>query len=156
MKKLLLNVILAFACTQLPLMADDKVPSGYEPLSNLQGVIKESAGKKLIVLMAHGRNDKCPNCAAAVKNGERAIGTGVMKVFVRAEEFNAMDKSQLPASLQARGAKKFIGGASVYFLVFDPQMEKIIAESSRMELQNNAKLTAEFKKVVQEAKQKIK
>ena len=38
------------------------------------------------------------------------------------------------------------------FLVFDPSMDKLLAEITRTELQGNKKLTAEFKKAVKEAK----
>jgi cytochrome c2 len=157
MKNLLLNTIIAFACIQLPIIANDKIPAGYKPITEFKEAIKESNGDKLIVLVIKGLDDDCPNCKEAMKNGERAVGSGVIKVFARAETLNKADLSSYPAALQERVQKKsFTTNAWVTFLVFDPKMEKIIAESSRTELQSNRQLTADFKKVVQEAKQKLK
>lgn len=140
----------------LPLSAKDKVPGGYTPIAEFKEAIDKSDGKKLIVLVVKGLDDKCPNCKEAMKNGERAVGPGVVKVFARAETLNKADLSSYPAALQERAKKTFTTNAFVTFLVFDPTMEKIIAESTRTELQSNKKLTAEFKKVVQEAKKKLR
>ena len=134
----------------------DKVPRGYEPISELEEARSEAAGKKLVVVLVKGLDDACPNCAAAVENGERAIGSGVVKVFARAETLNQADLADYPQAFQERAKKKFTTNASVTFLVFDPAMEKLIAEATRTELQGNKKLTAEFKKAVQEAKREYK
>lgn len=134
----------------------EKVPRGYEPISGLAEARSEAAGKKLVVVLVKGLDDACPNCAAAVENGERAIGSGVVKVFARAETLNTADLADYPQAFQERAKKKFTTNASVTFLVFDPGMEKLIAEATRTELQNNKKLTTEFKKTVQEAKRQYK
>lgn len=157
--KLLVIVIIASlitGCISLSAKEVSKIPGGYEPISNLSKVIKDSSGDKLIMLVVKGKDDECPRCAEAMKTGVRAVGSGVMKVFVRAEDFNSMDKKDLPASLQTRAQNRFTIGASVSILVFDPKMEKIIAEISRDELEGNQKLTEEFKKTVQEAKKELK
>ncbi len=156
MKHPLFATLAVLFLAYLPVSANDKIPSGYEPIANLQEVIKESGGKKLIMLVVKGKDDECPRCAEAMKNGVRAVGSGVMKVFVRAEDFNPMDKKDLPASLQTRAQKRFYIGASVSILVFDPKMEKIIAEISRDELEGNKKLTEDFKKALQEVKKELK
>jgi hypothetical protein len=141
---------------RLPLKFADKMPRGYEPIVEIQEATKKAADSKLIVVVVKGADDNCPNCATAMSNGERAIGSGVVKYFGRAEELNKADVSSYPPALQARVKKQFITGASVTFLVFDPKMEKIVAEASRKELQDNKKLTAEFKNTVKEAKSLLK
>lgn len=138
------------------LTAKEKAPRGYEPISEIEAVRAEAEGKKLVVVLVKGANDGCPNCVSAVENGERAIGSGVEKVFARAEALNSADLSAMPAALKERAQKKFSTGASVTFLVFDPNMEKLIAEATRTELQGNKKLTAAFKKTVAEAKREYK
>lgn len=138
------------------LVAKDKAPRGYEPLAELEAAISEAAGKKLIVVLVKGLDDSCPNCAAAMDNGERAIGSGVVKVFARAETLNSAELSAYPQAFQERAKKKFTTNAAVTFLVFDPAMGKLIAEATRTELQSNKKLTAEFKKTVKEAKDEYK
>lgn len=132
--------------------AKDKTPGGYEPISELEAARAEAGGNKLIVVLVKGMNDSCPHCDDAVKAGQRAIGTGVVKIFARAETLNSANLSSYPQSFQTRAGKKFTTGASVTFLVFDPAMEKLIAEITRTELQGNKKLTAEFKKTVLDAK----
>lgn len=140
----------------ISLPAKDKAPRGYELISELEAARSEAGGKKLIVVLVKGLDDSCPNCAAAVENGERAIGSGVVKIFARAESLNKEDLSAYPAAFQERAKKKFTTNAAVTFLVFDPAMEKLIAEATRDELQSNKKLTAEFKKTVKEAKDEYK
>lgn len=134
----------------------DKAPRGYDPISELEAARSEAGGKKLIVVLVKGLDDACPNCAAAMENGERALGSGVVKVFARAETLNKADLSAYPAAFQERAKKKFTYGSAVTFLVFDPAMEKLIVEATRKELQSNKKLTAEFKKTVKEAKSEYK
>lgn len=134
----------------------DKVPRGYDPISELEDARSKADGRKLIVILVKGLQDSCPYCVAAMENGERAIGSGVVKVFTRAETINSADLSAYPKAFQERAKKKFTTNASVTFLVFDPAMEKLIAEASRTELQDNKKLIAEFKKSVREAKKEYK
>lgn len=156
MKHLLFTAFSTLIMGILPLSAKDKIPAGYKPIAEFKEAIEESKGDKLIVLVVKGLDDDCPNCKEAMKNGERAVGSGVMKLFARAETLNGADLSAYPAALQERVRQQsFTTNAWVTFLVFDPKMEKIIAESSRKELQSNKQLTADFKKAVQEAKQKL-
>jgi cytochrome c2 len=155
MKHLVFTAFVTLILGGLPLSAEDKAPSGYQPISEYKEAIAKSNGKKLIVLVVKGLDDKCPNCKDAMKNGERAVGSEVIKIFARAETLNKADLSTYPQALQDRAKKTFTTNAFVTFLVFDPKMEKIIAESSRTELQSNKKLIAEFKKVVQEAQGKL-
>ena len=156
MKNYFFATLSALFLFTLPGAAKDKIPTGFEPISDLEQVIKDANEKKLIMLVIKGKNDECPRCAESMKNGVRAVGSSVMKVFVRAEDFNSMDKSTLPAALKKRAEKSFAIGASVSILVFDPKMEKIIAEISRDELEGNKKHTDEFKKTVQAAKKELK
>lgn len=143
-------------CFALPLVAKDDAPSGYAPLSELQEAQAKGAGKKLVVLAVKGLDDDCPNCVTAMQNGEKAIGSGVVKVFARAETISKADSAAFTPELKARIAKNFTTGASVTFVVFNPEMTKIVAEASRKELQDDKDATAEFKKVVQEAKKALK
>lgn len=140
----------------LSLSAKDKVPRGYVPISELEEARAKADGSKLVVVLVKGMDDSCPNCAAAIENGERAIGSGVVKVFARAEVMNKADLSSLPPAFKERARKKFTYGAAVTFLVFDPSMEKLITEGTRKELQSNKELTAEFKKTVRDAKREYK
>jgi len=101
-------------------------------------------------------DDACPNCAAALENGLKAVGSGIVKVFARAETIGKADASGFPPTLQERIKQSFTTGAAVTFVVFNPDMSSIIAEASRKELQNDKKATAEFKKKVQEAQKALK
>ena len=74
----------------------------------------------------------------------------------RAETIGDMDSSGFTPALKARVAKRFSTGASVAFVVFNPDMTTIVAEASRNELQDDKDATAEFKKKVQEAKKALK
>lgn len=156
MKRHLLTAATALVLGIVTLSAKDDAPRGFMPISELQEARDKADGKKLIVLVVKGADDSCPNCAAALENGEKAVGSGVVKVFARAEKMNKADTSAYPAALKERAKQHFTTGAAVTFLVFDPAMEKIIAEAGRKELQSNKKLTAEFKKTVKEAKKEYK
>jgi hypothetical protein len=140
----------------LPLTAKDDAPSGFVPLSELQEAQAKAAGKKLVVLVVKGMDDACPNCASAMGNGEKAIGSGVVKVFARAETISKADSTGFTPALKARIAKNFTTGAAVTFVVFNPDMTTIVAEASRKELQDDKDATNAFKKEVQEAKKTLK
>jgi hypothetical protein len=144
------------SCLMLPLSAKDDAPRGFAPLSDLQEAQTKADGKKLIVLVVKGMDDACPNCAAALDNGEKSIGSGVVKVFARAETIRQADSSTFPAALKDRISRGFTTGAAVTFVVFNPDMTTIIAEATRKELQSDKKATAAFKKEVQEAKKALK
>lgn len=154
------NSIAALLCLAfsliLPLSAKDDVPRGFTPLAELEEARTKAAGKKLVVLVVKGMDDACPNCATALENGEKAIGSGVVKVFARAETIGAVDTTSFPPALQERIRKRFTTGASVTFVVFNPDMSSIVAEAGRKELQDDKKATAAFKKEVQEARKALK
>lgn len=140
-----------------PLSAKDQTPSGYAPLAELKEVqAKAMADKKLVVLVVQGENVECPNCVTSLENGEKAVGSGVAKVYARTKDISASSNPSFPAALQARAAKHFTSGAEVTFVVFNPEMTKIIAEANRDTLQDDAKATAAFKKEVQAAKKALK
>ena len=144
------------SCLILPLSAKDDVPRGFTPLSELKDAQTKADGKKLVVLVVKGMDDTCPNCAAALANGLKAVGSGVVKVFARAETIGKADASGFPPALQERIKQMFTTGAAVTFVVFNPDMSSIIVEASRKELQNDKKATAEFKKKVQDAQKALK
>lgn len=157
MKHPLLVLASALLLSLLPATAKDDAPRGYAPLSELkEAQAKAAAGQKLVVLVVKGKDDECPNCAAAMENGEKAVGSGVIKVFTRAETIREQDAAAFPEALKERLKKPFITGAYVTFVVFDPTMSKIVAEAGRNELQSDKKAIAEFKKAVQEAKKGLK
>lgn len=154
--KLLAFLLCLSAALMLPLPAKDDVPRGFTPLSELQKARTMADGKKLIVLVVKGKDDACPNCAAAMDNGEKAIGSGVVKVFARAETIREAESADFTPALQQRVSKGFTGGAYVTFVVFNPDMTTILAEASRKELQSDRKAIAAFKKEVQTAKKALK
>lgn len=157
MKPKSLAAILFLACSLiLPLAAKDDVPRGYQPFGEFKEAQAKAAGKKLVVLVVKGMDDACPNCAEAMENGERAVGSGVVKLFARAESIGKEDVSELPAVVQQRIRKAFTSGAYVTFVVFNPDLSEIVAEAGRKELQNDKKATAEFKKKVQAARKALK
>ncbi len=154
--KPLIAILCLSAAQLLPLSAKDDAPRGYVPLSELQEAQVKADGKKLVVLVVKGMDDACPNCAAALGNGEKAIGSGVVKVFARAETIREADTSDFTPTLKDRIGRGFTTGAAVTFVVFNPDMTTILAEASRKELQNDKKATAAFKKEVRTAKMALK
>lgn len=157
MMKIPLIVLISALFTPFSAVAKDDVPRGFTPLAELKEAQTEAAsGKKPVVLVVKGMDDACPNCAAALENGLKAVGSGVVKVFARAETIGKGDASNFPPALQQRVKKQFIGGAYVTFVVFDPEMTQIVAEASREELQDDKAATTAFKKAVQAAKKGLK
>ena len=144
------------SCLILPLCAKDDAPRGFAPLSELKDAQSKADGKKLVVLVVKGMDDSCPYCAAALENGTKAIGSGVIKVFARAETIGKADASSFTPALQQRVKQTFVTGAAVTFVVFNPDMSSIIVEASRKELQSDKKAIAEFKKKVQDAQKALK
>lgn len=139
------------------LHAKDDAPRGFAPIAELAKASAEAIEeKRLLVLVVKGTDDACPNCATTLDNGERAIGSGVVKVFARAEAMNKADLSGYPAALKERAAKKFTTGASVTFLVFNPEGTQLLAEASRKELQSDKKAISAFKKEVAAHKRALK
>lgn len=157
MKKPIIAILSALMLSGIASAAKDDAPRGFVPLSELSEAQTEATEKnRLVVLVVKGKDDNCPNCAEALENGLKAVGSGVVKVFARAETIGKADASAFSATLQARVKKHFVTGAAVTFVVFDPAMSKIIAEAGRSELQSDKKATAAFKKEVQEAKKALK
>lgn len=157
MKKPICLLISTVLLSVVPCFAKDDAPRGFSPLSELKEVqTKALADKKLIVLVVKGMDDQCPNCAAALENGVKALGSGVEKVFARAETIGQADATAFTPALQERVKRNFTTGAAVTFLVFNPEMTSIIAEAGRTQLQADKKATATFKKTVQDAKKALK
>ena len=157
MKYKSIAVLLCIAsCLILPLSAKENVPRGFTPLSELSTAQTKAGGKKLVVLVVKGMDDSCPNCAAALENGLKALGSGVVKVFARAETIGQADASGFTPALQERIKRSFVTGAAVTFVVFNPDMSSIIVEAGRKELQDDKKATAEFKKKIQDAQKALK
>jgi hypothetical protein len=162
MKKHLLAALCAIIALPTICIAKEKekkdtIPRGYSPIAEVKEVqTKAASSKKLVVLCVKGKDDACPRCATALENGEKAIGSGVIKLFARAEDIQSVDSTNFSAALKARVQQGFTGGASVTFVVFNPEMDKIIAEAGRDKLEDDKAATAEFKKQVQEAKKSLK
>ncbi len=138
-------------------VAKDDVPRGYDPISELEKVRSEAvAKKKLVAVVVKGMDDNCPYCASALANGEKAIGSNVVKVFARAEDLNKADRNGFPSGLQERVGRKFTTGASVTVLVFNPDMTQLLAEASRRELESDRKSISNFQKQVSEQKKLLR
>lgn len=156
MKKLFsYGILLAFSC--LTLQAKEDAPRGFDPISEYKQVqTKAQTDKKLILLVVKGKDDTCPRCAAALENGLKAAGSGIEKVFARAETIEQADASNFSPALKERISKHFVGGAYVTFVVLSPDGTKILAEATRKELESDKEGIATFKKQVQEAKKSLK
>ena len=148
-------IVTLAACLVLPLSAKEDAPRGFTPISKLADAQGKAEGKKLIALFVHGSDDSCPHCATAMENGGKATGSGVVKVFARAETIKTLDGSAFPAVLKERIQKGFNTGASVTLVVFSPDMSKIIVDAGRDQLENE-KQVKELKKTIQEAKMALK
>lgn len=156
MKKLTLLLSCVLLST-FSAVAKDDVPRGFAPLAELkEQQTKAATGKKLVVVVVKGMDDACPRCTKALNNGLDAVGSGVVKVFARAESIQEADASEFPAPLKERIKKGFVRGAAVTFVVFDPEMKQIVAEAGRSELEDDRKATTAFKKSVSEARKALK
>ncbi len=137
--------------------AKEDAPRGFQPISELEKAKATAVEKnQLLVVAVKGADDNCPHCAAAMESGEKAVGSGVVKVFARAEALNKADVSKFPSAFQERAKKKFTTGAWVVYLVFNPDGTKLLAESSRKELDGDTKAISAFKKKVSEEKKALK
>ena len=158
MKHLIL--LLTMLCSVFTVSAKDeaeKVPSGFFPLEQLaEAKAKAIKDKKLLVLVVKGRDDACPNCAAALENGMSAIGSGVVKVFTRPDIIQKAPQGDFSEALKTRTKQMFVTGAAVTIMVFPPEMDRIIAEGTRKELQSNKDTIRAFKDQVKEAKKELK
>lgn len=151
MKKVFLGGLLVLG--QALAFAGD-VPRGFKALSELEEAKAEAVKKgKLIAIVAKGKDDSCPHCAAALEAGTRAIKSDCVMVFARAAEVRANEA--LPASVTAETADAG-EGAWVTFYVFDAGLEKLVAEVSRGELQKDEEGAARaFKKQVDAARKEL-
>ncbi len=158
MKKHLFAILCAAIALPTFCMAKEKekkdtIPRGYDPITEVKEVqAKAASSKKLVVLCVKGKDDACPRCAAAMENGEKAIGSGVVKLFARAEDIRSADSASFTPALKSRVQQGFTGGAYVTFVVFNSAMDQIVAEAGRDKLEDNKEAIAAFKKQVQEAK----
>lgn len=157
MKKSSISLFLGlFALMILPLSARD-TPRGFEPLAKInEEQAKAVASKRLVVLMVKGANDSCPHCVSATNNGLKAIGSGVTKLFARAEGIAQTDMTGFPEAVSQRLQRGFTTGAAVTFVVFNPEMTEIIVEAGRSELQSDRQSIAAFKTAVQDAKKALR
>ena len=139
------------------LSAKDDAPRGFQPISELAAAKAKAVEKKqLLVIAVKGADDNCPHCTAAMQCGEKAVGSGVVKLFARAEALNKADTSGFPPALKARAEKKFTTGAWVEYLVFNPDGTKLLASATRKELDGDTKAISAFKKEIQEQKKALK
>ncbi len=135
----------------------EKIPSGYYPLEEWSKAKEEAMKeKKLIVLVIKGDKDNVISCENALDNGLKAVGSGVIKIFTRTDDIQTADGSLYPAPLQKRMQRKFGNGAFFTLMVFDPEMNKLIAEETRTNLLDDREKISAFKKTVQEAKRALK
>ena len=131
--------------------------SGAKPIDKLaaeQAKVKE--GKKLICLVYKGADDSCPHCAAAAENGVKAVRGSAECVFIT--EAQVKDKAimdKLPANVR-KMLKEQPTNAWVSFTVYDAEMTKVIATSSRNSLENDKKATKQFADAVRDAKNALK
>jgi hypothetical protein len=155
-----LMLLLAMLVSVFTLSAKDdseKVPSGFFSLEELaEAKAKAIKDQKLLVLVVKGRDDDCPNCAAAFDNGMSAVGSGVVKVFTRPDIIQKADQGEFSEALKTRTKQTFTSGAAVTIMVFPPEMDQIVAEGTRKELQSNKDSIRAFKDQVKEAKKALK
>lgn len=133
-----------------------KSPRGYMDITELPQAIEKSAGKKLLMVVVKGSDDACPNCAAALENGEKAVGSSAIKLFTRDFTIRKLPKEQFSEELQKRIDDGFVGGAWVTIVILSPDGKKILAESDRKDLQSNKKAIKAFKDKVKLLKEEYK
>jgi hypothetical protein len=91
-----------------------------------------------------------PNRRRAILTADRAAPADLASLAA------AADSAGFTQALKDRIGRGFNTGASVTFVVFNPDMSEILAEASRKELQSDKKATSAFKKEVQAAKKTLK
>jgi hypothetical protein len=152
--KTLLYSLLALAILPLAIVAKEakeKAPSGYYTFDEIaKAQEKAKTSKKMIAVLAKGMNDNCPHCVTAMGVGQSTLRNDCVLVFTRAETLPSKTAS-LPEA-----AKSGLGGcptgASVTFVVFNPEMTEMVAKIGRDQLENDRKAVAELKKTVSAAK----
>ncbi|MBK1831082.1 hypothetical protein JIN77_10120 [Verrucomicrobiaceae bacterium R5-34] len=131
-----------------------KVPRGFKPTSEFEAVKAEAIEKKkLLTIVFKGSDDRCPNCAATMENGEKATKSSSKLLFTRVSAFRNK-KTGLPEEILSQ-VGSLADGASVYFYVFNPNDLKLVTKGSRTELQSNKKTIREFKNTVRAAKKEL-
>jgi hypothetical protein len=107
---------------------------------------------KLIAIVAKGFDDDCPGCAAASKNGTRAIKSDCVLVFSGVSKLRS--HKDLPQALES-ATERPVDGARVTFYVFDPALEKLIVQAGRDELESNRTEIKPFKEAVDDARKEL-
>ncbi len=139
-------IVLAFALIT-PAVIAGNLPRGFLPFSELsKAQEKAKETKKLVAIVAKGSDDSCPRCAAAMENGMKAVRGDCVLVFTRVADLRK-DAATLPAKLQ-EAAQGAADGAAVYFYVFDPPLETLVAKAGRDELESNQDAIRAFNRAV--------
>ena len=129
-------------------------PRGFMELDELaEAQAKAEKSGKLVAIVAKGKDDACPRCAAALENGTKAIKSNCVMVFARVADVRSNDKLPKTVTNETRDAP---GGASVTFYVFDSKLEKLQAEANRGVLESDKKATKAFKAKVKAARKALK
>jgi hypothetical protein len=119
-------------------------------------VAKVKESKKLICIVYTGRDESCPNCAAAAESGVKAVrGSAECVVITEAEVKDKAITDKLTPAVRKMLAQQPTN-AWVSFSVYDPEMATLIATIGRMELQKDKKATKEFADKVKAAKAELK
>ncbi|MGJ8656076.1 MAG: hypothetical protein ACSHX6_06475 [Akkermansiaceae bacterium] len=135
-------------------VAFGKVPRGYDATSEFEEVKAEAiTKKKLLTIVFKGSDDRCPNCAATMENGEKAAKSSSKMLFTRVAAIRS-NKTGLPKEILSQ-VGNLSDGASVHFLVFNPNDLKLVAKGGRTELQSNKKSIKVFKDAVRAAKKEL-
>ena len=132
----------------------DKAPSGYFTMDEMdKAQAKAKASKKLIAVLVKGSNDNCPHCVAAMSNGQSALRGDCVMVFTRAG--SVMEKASSLSGAAKSGLSGCPDGAAVTFVVFDPELQEVVAKMGRDELETDRKAVGEMKKTVAASKKKL-
>jgi hypothetical protein len=117
---------------------------------------KVKAGKKLICLVYKGADETCPHCAAAAENGVKAVRGSAECVFItEAQVKDQAIMGKLPSDVQ-KMLRTQPTNAWVSFTVYDADMTKVIATSSRQSLETDKNATKQFAETVRDAKNALK
>ncbi|MEO5917591.1 MAG: hypothetical protein ABIS50_25400 [Luteolibacter sp.] len=131
--------------------------SGAKPIDKLaseQAKVKDS--KKLLCIVYKGADDSCPHCAAAAENGVKAVrGSAECVVITEAQVKDKAVMDKLPSNVQ-KMLKEQPTNAWVSFTVYDADLTKVIAASSRESLETDKKATKQFSETVHAAKTALK
>ncbi len=155
--KSLLRSLLALAILPLTLSAKDtkeKPPTGYIALEEIaKAQEKAKASKKLIAVIAKGADDNCPHCTTAFAVSNATLRNDCVMVFTRSEGLRERTSSLTETA--KKGLSGVPTGAWVEAVVFDPDMNTVVAKLGRNALENDKKAVAEMKKAVSAAKKAL-